>query len=488
MKARSLFLASLLTSSALSYEDLTPEKAAADIQEDGLRDVLENLDRIARENGGNRAFGFPGYNASLDFVLGRVIGQFGEYFDTTVQPFNYTFSTTYHISVRGPDGELKNISSVENNNPTPLPGGVTGNLVALPIDDKRGSGCFEDQWKGFNVDGKIALVKRGGCPLGHKLKIAKSKGVVGVLAINNAPGPNIQSGSLDDEDYGGLAPVAILTQEQGLDWKKQLDANKTIEATLVVDSTVEDRETWQIISETKEGDPDNVVMIGAHLDSVQMGPGIDDDGSGTATVLELASTLTKYTGYTNKIRLAWWGAEESGMIGSSYYVSQLSSDEADKIRFYINVDMTASPHPFFHVYADDDDDKTGGHLLLDYLIKQGYPAEHFSGDSDFVGFVEAGIPSSGLFTGAGYPYDVCYHKACDDINNINWDAITINAKAAAYVVSRLALSLDGIPPRDSSSANPSSKRTVARNLAKWKRMAKGHGKKHSCSGDKKNTF
>ncbi|KAM0417121.1 hypothetical protein ACHAPT_012897 [Fusarium lateritium] len=489
MKIPSILFASLLIAETLADEQLTPEKMVADIHQESLQDILWNLDQIGRRNGGNRAFGFPGYKASMDFVLEHVVDRFGDHFDTTVQPFNYTFSTTYNISVSGPDGDLEDVLTVENNNPTPSLDGVTGPLVALPINDDHGSGCFQDQWKDLDVHGKIALVKRGGCPMSQKLSIAKARGAVGALVFNNVSGSDIEPATLDDKNYGTLTPVALITLEQGLDWKKQLDTNKTIEVTLTVDAIVEDRETWQIISETKKGDSNSVVMAGAHLDSVQAGPGIDDDGSGTAALLEIASSITKYTGFKNKIRLAWWGAEESGMIGSSYYVSQLSEEDTDKIRFYFNFDMIASPRPFYHVYANDDDDKTGGHFLYDYLMEEGYPVEYapFEDDSDYVSFIEAGIPAAGLFTGAGDPYDTCYHEPSDDIDNINWTAMTINTKAAAKAISELAISMDHIPPREETSANPSSKRSVARNLTKWKRIAKGLGKKHSCAGGKTQT-
>ena len=111
----------------------------------------------------------------------------------------------------------------------------------------------------------------------------------------------------------------------------------------------------------------------------------------------------------------------------------------------------------------------------------------FGSSSDYVAFVEAGIPSSGLFTGAGAPQDACYHIACDDIDNINWEAITANAKAAGRAIAELALSVDDVPPRDKSSANPSSKREIARNLVRWNNLAKGLEKHHSCGGGKKST-
>lgn len=487
MKTTSLFSTGLLAAGAIATNQITPDKVEKDVREDKLQNVLWNLNKIARDNGGNRAFGFPGYNASMDFILERMVTRFGKHFDTTIQPFTHLFATTYELSVTGPNGEVDAVT-LQYNNPTPA-GGVTANLVNVPIDDEQGSGCFEEQWDGLDVDGKIALVKRGVCPIADKLRFAKDNGAVGAILIHNIAGPEIGDATLSAENYGLIAPVGVVTLEQGTEWFEAVEAGEDVEITLLVDAIAEDRETWNIISETKAGDPNNVVMLGAHLDSVQRAPGVNDDGSGSAALLELAGSLKSYSGLKNKVRFAWWGAEESGLVGSRYYVGQLSEEEADKTRFYFNYDMIGSLNPFFHVYADDDDDKTGGKFLYDYLTEQGFPAEYvpFGTSSDYVAFIEAGIPSSGLFTGAGAPQDACYHIECDDINNINWEAITANAKAAGRAITELALDLSEVPPRDKSSLNPSSKRGVARNIARWNNIAKGLEKHHSCGGDKKNT-
>lgn len=455
-----------------------------------LQNVLWNLNKIARDNGGNRAFGTPGYNASLDFVLERVVTRFGKYFDTTVQPFTHLFAATHSIKLTGPSGENVRVETLQYNNPTPLPGGVTGELIAVPIDDTRGSGCFADQWEGIDPTGKIVIVKRGACAIADKLRFAKNLGAVGAILINNVPGEAIGSATLSAENYGFIAPVGVVTYEKGYEWFNAVTAGQSLTVTLIVDAVAEDRQTWNIISETKEGDPNSVVVLGAHLDSVQAGAGINDDGSGSAALLELAGSIKKYKGFKNKIRLAWWGAEESGLVGSNYYGAQLTEAEADAIKFYFNYDMIGSPFPEYTVYADTDAHKTGGKFLFDYLTEKGYPATWggFGTSSDYVAFLELGIPSSGLFTGAGAPTDPNYHTVKDDLDNINWDAITVNAKAAGRAVAELALSVEGIPPRTKTSVNPKSKRGVARELAKWAGVANIVEKQHSCGGGEKSTI
>ncbi|KAH8123359.1 aminopeptidase Y [Trichoderma asperellum] len=478
-------LVGFLVTTAIASDILTPDAVERDIEENNLRNVLWNLNHIADSNGGNRAFGFPGYNASIDFILERMVTRFGKEFDTYVQPFNHTFETTRSIKVIGPDDEDVYVISLQYNTATPLPGGIKAPLVDTPVDDLRGSACFEDQWDGINAAGKIALVKRGVCAIADKLKLAKSHGALAVILYNNVPGKPIASATLSASNLGLLVPVGVITLEDGSDWKERLADGEELTATLIVDSENELRESWNIISETKQGDPNNVTMLGAHLDSVQAGAGVNDDGSGTAALLEIATSFQKYEGLANKVRFAWWGAEESGLIGSLYYGQHLSEEDADHIRFYFNYDMIGSKQPIYAVYADTEAHETGGSILFDYLKAKGKPVYYggFGSSSDYVAFLELGIPSSGLFTGAGAPEDECYHQACDNLDNINWEAITLNAKAAGRAAAQLALSLEGIPPRDKVSINPSSKRGVQRQLNRAAQLTKAIDKSHKCGGD-----
>jgi hypothetical protein len=198
-----------------------------------------------------------------------------------VQPFTHIFASTRSIDLVGPEGEDVRVDTLQYNNPTTLPGGNTGVLVNVPIDDERGSGCYADQWEGIDVTGSIALIKRGTCAISDKLRLARNLGAVGAILIHNVPGDRITAATLSAENIGQIAPVGVVTYEQGMAWYERVEAGESLTVTLTVDAVAEERETWNIISETKEGDPNNVVMLGAHLDSVQQGPGINDDGSGS---------------------------------------------------------------------------------------------------------------------------------------------------------------------------------------------------------------
>ncbi|KAF5021266.1 hypothetical protein F66182_6664 [Fusarium sp. NRRL 66182] len=479
----SLLYGALLLSEVSAVKKLTPSQVEGDIKKSKLQKTLKGLDAIGKKHGGNRAFGLPGYKASLDYIYNQLQNKYGKYLDTYIQPFNHTFEQTRDIWVRGPDGEDVYVVTLIYNTATPTPDGVTAPLVLVPIDDERGSGCFEDQWEGVDAKDKLALVKRGACAISDKLKLAKKAGARGVLLVNQTPGQDISSATLGAENLESIVPVGVIPLEVGTAWRERIEGGEELEVTLLVDSINEIRETWNIISETKQGDPNNVVFLGAHLDSVQAGPGINDDGSGSAAILEIIKSFTKYSGYKNKVRFAWWGAEESGLVGSYYYAEQLTEEEADKIRFYFNYDMIGSPNPRYWVQASKDADRVGGDVLAAWLRKKGKTVEweEFGSDSDYAAFVELGIPSSGIFTGADKETDPCYHLACDTIDNIHWGALTLNAKTAGRAAAQFALSLEGVPKRDKTSPNPTSKRAVAARFDKWEEKKQLARSSHNCA-------
>lgn len=216
-------------------------------------------------------------------------------------------------------------------------------------------------------------MKRGICELSTKLKLARAHGAPAVILYNQDPGTNYSRATLGAENRDKVVPTAVIPLEVGNEWKAALADGKEVVVSLLVDSVSEERETWNVIAETKEGDPDNVVFLGAHLDSVPAGPGVNDDGSGTAALLVILKSLVKYKGIKNKIRFGWWGAEEVGLVGSLYHTSQLSSDEADKIRYYFNYDMIGSPNPSYIVYEGE---QIGSKKLFDHLEAAGKPAEY----------------------------------------------------------------------------------------------------------------
>ena len=217
--------------------------------------------------------------------------------------------------------------------------------------------------------------------------------------------------------------------------------------------------TENLIAESRKGDPNNVVMAGAHLDSVPEGPGINDNGSGSSALLEVAEQMAK-TKTPNKVRFAWWAAEEASLVGSNFYIANLSEDDIADIEMYLNFDMVGSPNYGMFVYDGDGSgfgvEGPPGSDAIEALFERYYahrnvPSEPtaFDGRSDYLGFINSGIPAGGLFTGAevpktaeqaekwggeaGAPFDPCYHAACDTIDNLSHKALRINSDAIAYV-------------------------------------------------------
>ncbi len=221
--------------------------------------------------------------------------------------------------------------------------------------------------------------------------------------------------------------------------------------TTVQQFTSSSRTGYNLIADWPGGDTNQVIMSGSHLDSVTAGAGINDNGSGSAAVLETALAVSR-AGFhpTKHLRFAWWGAEELGMVGSKYYVNNLSTANRSKIKGYLNFDMIGSPNPGYFVYDDDPGiEKT----FKEYYAGIGVPTEietEGDGRSDHAPFKNAGVPVGGLFSGADYiktaaqaakwggtsgrAFDRCYHSSCDTTANIDDTALDRNSDAVAYAV------------------------------------------------------
>jgi aminopeptidase S len=225
--------------------------------------------------------------------------------------------------------------------------------------------------------------------------------------------------------------------------------------TTVQQFTASGRTGYNLIADWPGGDANQVVMAGSHLDSVSSGAGINDNGSGSAAVLETALAVSRAQYKPAKhLRFAWWGAEELGLVGSRYYVNNLSAANRSKISGYLNFDMIGSPNPGYFVY---DDDPAIEKTFKDYFTGLGVPTEietEGDGRSDHAPFKSAGVPVGGLFTGAGRTktsaqaakwggtagraFDRCYHSSCDTTANINDTALDRNSDAIAHAVWELS--------------------------------------------------
>ncbi|OHW92567.1 peptidase family M28 protein [Colletotrichum incanum] len=411
------------------------EKLQADLTTENLMANLEALNEIAFANGGNRAFGLPGYAASVDYVWDRIskIPATKAWKQDFPAIFGQVVSIDFNI-----DGESIYVFGLTYS-PSTSEEGITAEIVLGP---EGAAGCDTANYEGLDVQDKIVLVQRFRCPTGGTLagrvRPAAAAGAAAVIVYHDVT-TNATAGSLSAPDPEGFVPAGFINLSDGLKIKERIDAGETVEARFQQTQVVEERITQNVFVETEEGDPHNVIMLGAHLDSVQAGPGINDDGSGTSLLLELFLALTKYR-TKNKVRFAWWGAEENGLLGSKYYCSNLPASDVDDLLVYLNFDMVAKG--FFGV-ADTDGSTHGSsgpagsdvveHIYEAYFESQGLevtPAVLTNG-SDYASFWQIlHKPFGFLHTGTAVAQDPCYHQACDTIDNPDPNTITVNARVS----------------------------------------------------------
>ncbi|KAF8647241.1 hypothetical protein AX16_006833 [Volvariella volvacea WC 439] len=444
---------------ATATREISPSALVSDIHSNALTKNLWNLAEIAKNNGGNRAFGLPGYRASVDFIVKRL--RTLKNLEVREQEFETLFAIVDEIDLREAGSESDVYVHGLTYSPSTSAEGLTAELVLGP---EGAAGCDVAGYEGLDVRDKVVLVQRFRCPdqstLVGRVRPAVAAGAAAVIIYHDLP-TTPTSGNLSGPDPVGLRPSGFIRQADGEAWKARLEAGEKIEVFFKHLQTIENRTTWNVFAETKTGDPNTVVMAGAHLDSVQAGAGINDDGSGTSVVLELATAANKYR-TRNKLRFAWWGAEENGLRGSRHYVADLADPDFGKILAYLNFDMVS--RGFFGVF--DGDGSTHGlvapagsevieDLFMDYLVRRERVETTpiaLSGGTDYVPFLNRGLAVGGLFTGTGFEQDPCYHQPCDGYENHNATVLFKNAKAGAHVLARLAVDGHKLIPRWSPSA------------------------------------
>ena len=438
---------------------------------DAMYAHLQRLQEIADNNGGNRALGTPGYDASVDYVADALRDKG---FDVQTPEFEVRlpFADEPSLTVGGAEIAARPLNFTIG---TP-PDGVTGPLVLARQEDSPG--CTPADYDGLPVRGAVVLVDRGVCQFAEKEEAAAQRGALALIVANNEEGDEM--GGTLGAGTNAKIPVISVTRDSGA--RMRADPGTT---TIRLNAGVRVEQTRNIIAQTKTGDTSNVVMVGAHLDSVPEGPGINDNGSGVAAILETALQLGSSPAVNYAVRFGFWGAEEVGLFGSNNYVQSLDVDALRDIALYLNYDMLASPNPGYFTHDSDlslPPDPNGGaasripegsagieRTLAAYLDAAGKPAEdiEFDGRSDYDGFALAGIPVGGVFSGAeaektpeqaqkwggeaGQPVDPNYHKESDDLDNIDRTALEINGAGVAYAVGVYAQDQggrNGVPVRE----------------------------------------
>ena len=428
---------------------------------DAMMAHLSKLQDIANANNGTRAVGTSGYEATVDYVV-TTLRNSG--FDVQTPEFS---AHVFHadkgsVTVNGKTVEG---SAVEYSLGTG-PEGVTGPLVAAPAGDRPG--CAASDYDGLPAQGAVVLVDRGSCPFKQKEDAAAIRGAVAMVLADNVDEQQLTGTLGADADV--KIPVVSVTKSVGAQLRAQPGPT-----TIKLNASTQSFRARNVIAQTKTGSATDVVMAGAHLDSVPAGPGINDDGSGVAAVLETAVQLGNSPQVHSAVRFGFWGAEELGLIGSRNYVASLNLDQLKDIALYLNFDMLASPNPGYFTYDGDQSlslDARGKPVvpegsagiertLVGYLKAAGKTAQDtsFDGRSDYDGFTLAGIPAGGLFSGAeakksdeqsklwggtpDQPFDPNYHQKGDTLDHIDRISLGINGGGVAYAVALYSQDLAG---------------------------------------------
>jgi Zn-dependent M28 family amino/carboxypeptidase len=438
-------------------EALPPALIAPSDAKAGAFRHLEAFQEIASANGGTRASGTPGYDRSADYVAEKLrsagyVVRFEEfefpYFEDRTPPVLAIVQAQSPEAAEGPVRTLTNSGSADVTAPLQA---VNLELTETPAAST--SGCDARDFDGF-VRGAIALVRRGTCTFQVKAENAVAAGAVGVVVMNEGTAGRTDGFSgLLNKTVG--VPVIGISYDRGRALERLVQAG-TVTARLAVDAIAGKRSSRNLLTEPDSGAP--LIVVGAHLDSVPEGPGINDNGSGSAAVLEAALMLADAFHRTpGNVQFAFWGAEERGLVGSRHHVGALSEEERRKIGVYINLDMVGSPNPARFVQRSPEATSELAtdvrQKLLDEFKARSVPAEERAGGrtgTDDAAFFQKGIPTVGIHAGsgalksqaqadlfggtAGKPYDPCYHKACDTTANIDRKALDENTRALVRVL------------------------------------------------------
>lgn len=451
----------------------THDKLLECVTLDGVRAHQAAFQAIADANGGTRAAGTPGYDASVAYVADTLAAAG---YDVELNPFDFTFvppailQQTAPISADYETGTFSGTGFGTVAGPV-IPVDLALGQGAWPADPSTSSsGCEASDFSGldFSGPGDIALIQRGTCFFSVKAVNAEAAGAEATIIFNQGNSPTrmgLITGNATALPDG--SPSNLTAPLVGASFADGVALSQAGSQAFINVDPPEDVTQYNVLAELPGRNDDNVVMAGAHLDSVQRGPGIQDNGSGSAAILETAVQMAKVKP-RNTVRFAWWGGEEAGLVGSIAYVNGLSQEEIDDITLYLNFDMIGSPNYVFFVYDGDDSDGVGAgpgpegsaqieELFESYYTQVGEPFKgtDFSGRSDYGPFIAVGIPSGGLFTGAegvktpdevaiwggtaGDQYDPCYHLACDTFDNISLHALDVNSDAVAYSTLQYAM-------------------------------------------------
>jgi Zn-dependent M28 family amino/carboxypeptidase len=432
---------------------------------------LNKLADIADANNGSRADGTPGYDASVDYVVKLLKDKGFDVQTPEVTRLKLEKQGTQTVAVGDRTFEIDQASLLVQTPP--------GGLSAPAVHAAKLSGCAPGDYLGTAVKGAIGVTDDTACSVADKQNAAVASGAVALLVMS-APGEQGAPPRLFGPGYYKplTVPVGVIGAEADAAlWRT------TAPVRLTLDSKMSQIKSRNVVAQTKTGSTQNVVVVGAHLDSFASSPGINNNGSGVASVLETALQLGASPSLTNAVRFCFWSDEEQALDGSTQYVSGLSREQLDDIALYMNFDALASPNAGYFTLDGDQSGQASNEVPADKVppgsagierTLAGYvnlagrrPADQPLGNAaDYYPFLKAGIPVGGMTTGtagkksqvqarlwggtAGVPFDPNYRTPADTIANINRDALAVTAPGVAFAVGTYAQSVEGVngvPPR-----------------------------------------
>jgi Zn-dependent M28 family amino/carboxypeptidase len=428
-----------------------------------IRNHQAALQAIADNNGGDRASWKAGHAATAAYVQQAMIAAGYQVslqafsIDVTVDnspPILNIITPTPQTLTPGTDFATMEYSGS---------GDVTGNVVPIDVTLSRivggsTSGCEASDFAGF-VPGSIALLERGTCTFAQKVVNAAAAGAAAAIIFNDG------AAGRTDFDFGTLSspqkPIPTVAATYAIGEALTLTPST---ARVKVDYFAATLNSSNVIAESPLGDPNEVVVVGASLDSDVGSPGINS-ASGAAAQLEVARVFARERSPRNRMRFIWFGGYWEGIVGSRHYVASLSNTDRSRIRSMLNIAPIGSPNFVHFVFDGDNSDFAPGSgvvagpsgsaeietIIGDYLdntLTARAPAGLGVG-LDLAPFAEAGIPVGGIYSGqagiktaeqaatfggtAGIAHDPCTRAACDVFANVATSALDTMSDAAAHV-------------------------------------------------------
>ena len=445
---------------------------AGKVTADRMVTHLRALQDIANANRGSRGDGTPGYDASVEYVA-KTLRDRG--FKVSTPQFDRLFTVSPGnpaLTVAGRTYQVDQASLLVR---TP-PGGLTGQ----PIRPTRPSGCAAGDYPAVVPKGAIAVVDDTSCSVVDKQNNAVARGAAALIVLSAPNGQGAPPTLFGPGYFKQLTvPVAVV----GASGATAL-ARDTAPIRLVLDAENIKITSRNVLAQTETGSPHDAVLVGAHLDSPRDGPGINDNGTGVAAVLETALQLGPLAPVNDAVRFVFWGAEQDGPNGAMDYVFGLNGDQLNDIALYLNFDMLGSPNAG---YFTDDGDQSGPpgvgvtaadvpegsagieRTLDGYLNLAGKrPADMpLNARADYHPFMVSGVPIGGVTAGGpqlkttvqarlwggqtGVSFDPNYQGPRDTIDNVNREALAVMGSGVAFAVGSYAESIggvNGVPPHD----------------------------------------